>query len=976
MSPAAVSAASAEVYLAYVFESDDRLKLAGLEGLNKQLGHDWIGVDENELKKLMALCDDADFQHHELAALVVAKTVFHMGFLDQAVAFALRAGQKFDLSEDSLFVKTVLNTAADDYIKQSVQLYNNKATAAAERAIDDGNDGDDDMDMDTGAVAVAQSTIDPRLENFFERIVRHTASTKQGLQHAIGIVIEARRLDALKEILLNGDTGLLLEYIHDKILALVQHRAFRRELLELILEMQMNQTTLDHRGIVQTLLYLNDSQRCAGLLIDLLNDSNDSDDKVLVAFQIGFDIAENATQDLQKRIVTDLKKSESNEKVSALTQIIDGSVTNHFVQAFLNQSNKTDLELLKKVRESFDPRISMYHTALSSANALMNAGTSSDTFLRSSLEWLSRATNWAKFTATAALGVIHKGQVANAQTLMGPYLPQNNVSNQPYSEGGALYALGLICANRGSSIIDYLLNALQPNDSNEAEILHHGASLGIGLAAMGTGSEQVFEALKQVLYTDSAVAGEAAGVAMGLVMMGTLSNRAIGDMLPYAQSTRHEKIIRGLAMGMALVMYGAREAADPLIDRLANEKDAILRYGAMWTMALAYCGTGNNAIIARLLHVAVSDANDDVRRAAVTALGFILCHTPGQVPRMVQLLSQSYNPHVRAGAALALGIACAGTGSLETIELLEPLTKDSIDFVRQSAYIALGMLLIEQSEALNPKVASIRKTFLTAVSNKHEGPLSRMGAAIAMGIVDAGGRNVTISMRSSLGGTHAPAVAGVALFAQFWHWFPFTHMLALAFTPTCFIGITSDLEAPEIQLVSKAPPSWFAYPEPTPVNAKEKQQEVKSAVLSVAGKGKRLARKPTATTSAAATEESNAMDLDEPAQSAATADAATATKEAEAKAKSTTLSNVSRVVSSQVKYVSLVSGSRYVAAIPNSPLTGIVLVKDTKPELEKEPAKFAYKVAAASEETKEGASDSSSVPIPAPFEYPFGEDAE
>lgn len=27
---------------------------------------------------------------------------------------------------------------------------------------------------------------------------------------------------------------------------------------------------------------------------------------------------------------------------------------------------------------------------------------------RNNLEWLGRATNWAKFTATASLGVIHK----------------------------------------------------------------------------------------------------------------------------------------------------------------------------------------------------------------------------------------------------------------------------------------------------------------------------------------------------------------------------------------------------------------------------------------------------------------------------------------------------------------------------------------------------------------------------------------
>jgi 26S proteasome regulatory subunit N2 len=98
-------------------------------------------------------------------------------------------------------------------------------------------------------------------------------------------------------------------------------------------------------------------------------------------------------------------------------------------------------------------------------------------------------------------------------------------------------------------------------------------------------------------------------------------------------------------------------------------QDPILRYGGIYTVALAYCGTGNNKAIRRLLHVAVSDVNDDVRRAAVTALGFILFRTPKQVPRIVQLLSESYNPNVRYGATLALGISCAGTGLMVCVSL-------------------------------------------------------------------------------------------------------------------------------------------------------------------------------------------------------------------------------------------------------------------------------------------------------------------
>ena len=82
----------------------------------------------------------------------------------------------------------------------------------------------------------------------------------------------------------------------------------------------------------------------------------------------------------------------------------------------------------------------------------------------------------------------------------------------------------------------------------------------------------------------------------------------------------------------------------------------------MFVIGMAYRGTANNAAIQKLLHFAVSDVSDDVRRAAVLCLGFVLMGVPEQCPRIVSLLSQSYNPYVRYGAAMAVGISCSGTG--------------------------------------------------------------------------------------------------------------------------------------------------------------------------------------------------------------------------------------------------------------------------------------------------------------------------
>ncbi len=83
---------------------------------------------------------------------------------------------------------------------------------------------------------------------------------------------------------------------------------------------------------------------------------------------------------------------------------------------------------------------------------------------------------------------------------------------------------------------------------------------------------ETYENLKNVLFSDSAVAGESAGLAMGLTLLGTGSAQAIEEMLHYAHETQHEKIIRGLAVGIALIMYGREEEADVLIEQLSVDK--------------------------------------------------------------------------------------------------------------------------------------------------------------------------------------------------------------------------------------------------------------------------------------------------------------------------------------------------------------------------------------------------------------------
>ena len=58
---------------------------------------------------------------------------------------------------------------------------------------------------------------------------------------------------------------------------------------------------------------------------------------------------------------------------------------------------------------------------------------------------------------------------------------------------------------------------------------------------------------------------------MGLLMLGSGSDRCVDEMLQYAKETQHEKIIRGLAMGVAFVYYARQEEADGVIEKLLED---------------------------------------------------------------------------------------------------------------------------------------------------------------------------------------------------------------------------------------------------------------------------------------------------------------------------------------------------------------------------------------------------------------------
>ena len=257
------------------------------------------------------------------------------------------------------------------------------------------------------------------------------------------------------------------------------------------------------------------------------------------------------------------------------------------------------------------------------------------------------------------------GNKAEAHEILDPYFSgAGDQQASPYSTAGAYYAYGLIHANSFTpEVSEFFMDGYRNSGQNEA--VQHGVSLGLGLVGMATGDATTYATLKDTLFNnaDSAIIGEAAAYGMGLVLTGSANEEAVEEMLSHASDSNHEKIIRALGISLALIMFGKESLADGLIEQMCSSKDATLRYGAMFTIGCAYAGTANTAATSRLLKFAVSDVSDDVKRAALINMGFLCFRSQTSLPGLVKYLAESYNPHLRYGAAMAVGIGCAGSGS-------------------------------------------------------------------------------------------------------------------------------------------------------------------------------------------------------------------------------------------------------------------------------------------------------------------------
>jgi len=913
--PAVPSAAG---LLSMLSEPEAALRKAALTRLSQIVDKQWHEVAQ-ALPDLEALAEDSteSVEVRQLAASVSSRVFFYLEEPRQALRLALESGEGvFDIIEEAnssqkAYVECLVGAAVDAYI-------------AKKRSDMDGDDGTTTgtttSSTDDDAAAIPIEKLSRVVNAMFERCYG-----EGNFEHALGLALEAREIEKVSDAFdhcskTNNQMKLLqvLEFAFDSATALVSSKAFRFQIMQVIaihLEKLYNDASASASAsgssmpaiqkacafkLAHAHQILMNAEPVAQILSKLLQGTGGAtgnEDNALLGLQLCFDLVESGDQSFVNSVADFLSSGstststsaasadsdqtqtrEKEENIQKALRVLTGGFTSELAISFLHKHSNSDLLIMENLKLALEQRgagrNSILHNCAVMTHSYLNAGTTNDSFLRDNLEWMRKASNWAKFSATASLGVVHAGHITEAMTLLEPYLPATPDAENPspvsttggYSEGGSLYALGLIHGSHvGSSTTkrkeanDFILNHLRASLTNEP--IGHGAALGAGLTALGTNNLEVINELKELLYTDSAVGGEAAGIAIGLVLVGSGAgnvtnnldsqvaeeiNEVVSELKNYAHETHHEKIIRGIVMGIALMNFGQEENADVIIDELRADRDPLLRYGAQYTLALAYCGTGSNKAIRLLLHTAVSDVSDDVRMAAVIGLAFVLYKTPRRIPELVKLLLESFNPHVRYASCMAVGIAMAGSGDAESITLLEPMLNDMSDFVRQGALLGTSLIYMQQGDSCNgKKIKVFREKLAKLSSDKHQTTMTKMGAILSLGVIDAAGGNVAFDLGSKNGFTKMTSAVGAALWLQHWYWFPMMHMFSLAVTPTFTIGLKKNFKYPkgfEIQCNSK--PSQFAYPKHLEEKKEEKKKRVETVALSTTAKNNaRLARK-------------------------------------------------------------------------------------------------------------------------------------
>jgi 26S proteasome regulatory subunit N2 len=77
------------------------------------------------------------------------------------------------------------------------------------------------------------------------------------------------------------------------------------------------------------------------------------------------------------------------ERLTQITSILKGEIRDRLYLQFLKKNNHTDVSIINTIKKVIGPKSSILHGATIWSNAMMNAYTTNDTFLKDNLQWVA-----------------------------------------------------------------------------------------------------------------------------------------------------------------------------------------------------------------------------------------------------------------------------------------------------------------------------------------------------------------------------------------------------------------------------------------------------------------------------------------------------------------------------------------------------------------------------------------------------------
>lgn len=476
-------------------------------------------------------------------------------------------------------------------------------------------------------------------------------------------------------------------------------------------------------------------------------------------------------------------KNFSREFLFILKSITSGLFYEEMIFIFKKETNKCFIKLNSKMfiqikdfqkwcetcnltKIGFVFSINLLTTKFKNSYALVN-------FIYS-LEY-KRVNSWLKFLTGFSFSISQRWNFKFYQIFLS-LIEKNWLSD--YLRGGLLFGMGINVRNLfeyKELFIEKYFVALKSDfyiEESKCHMIKNGIYFGISLSNGVPIKVDLKENFLQMLMknmTMNSKTGESSALSFGLCLQNDGSKYILRNLLKMMNLVQNEKMIRFLFFSFSLIYKNDKEIAEHLFEKLFISNNSVIRNGAICIYTLAFTGSFNRKVTEKILECISKDLDDNVKKTLVIGLGFVFFSKFFLLENIINQFTNHFNPFIRYGACFAIGISSFYNNSYKAIELLEKLSTDKIDFVRQGSFIALGLCTFrDQNQVRKNKVQLF---FEKKLLDKTHTELSRFGVILGYSLTQIN-INKNTKINSNGYAEKAKDITALFLFIQHWYWLP------------------------------------------------------------------------------------------------------------------------------------------------------------------------------------------------------------